>query len=135
GFIYGNEPGEFPTDTLKAFRIGASQMRALANGQSDAIGAGYQGGNIVISANGSDPSTGIVWASLPEGNTDGLQMGRLRAYHAWEFSGGLFQALWSNEGEDYSFARFNQPLVANGKVFLPTFSGAVVVYGLLPEER
>jgi hypothetical protein len=31
-----------------------------------------------------------------------------------------------------NIAKFAQPVVANGKVFVPTFSNQLVVYGLLP---
>jgi len=138
GFAYGTEPG-FPIDSLKAFSLGgtAEGVALSAIGQSDGVGVGYQGSNIVISANGWDQSTGIVWAHTPASNTSQLQTGYLRAYSASDFSGGLFKALWDNSGdEDVNlFAKYNQPLVANGKVFLPTFSGQVIVYGLLSENR
>ena len=32
-----------------------------------------------------------------------------------------------------SLAKFNTPIVANGKVYVATFSEQVVVYGLLPD--
>jgi len=40
--------------------------------------------------------------------------------------------LWSTErlGENWSFAKFCCPTVANGKVYLATFSDQVRVYGL-----
>lgn len=134
GFIYGTEPG-FPVDTLKGFYVdpSASTVSIQADGQSDGVGVGYQGANVVISANGNDPSTGIVWAQTPAGNTKFLQPGYLRAYHASEVANGWFQELWNNMGDEEStfFAKFNQPLVANGKVYVPTFSSKVVIYGLV----
>ncbi|MGH9722419.1 MAG: hypothetical protein ACRD8O_19585 [Bryobacteraceae bacterium] len=133
GFFW--EP-PFPTDTLKAFVFTAEGLALAANGQSDGIGVGYQGANIVVSANGNDPATGIVWAHVPSDNSPDLQNGYLRAYHATDFSKGVFKELWNNvDDEPASFAKFNQPLVANGKVFLPTFSSKVIVYGLTAAAR
>jgi hypothetical protein len=136
GFIYGPQP-PFPTDTLKAYALNArgSSARLVANGQTDGTGVGYQGANLMISANGNDSSTGIVWAYVPALNTLELQPGYLHAYSASDFSGGMFQELWNNNIPDSpdqgcEFAKFTQPVVANGKVFLPTFCGKVIVYGL-----
>jgi hypothetical protein len=141
GYIYGTEPG-YPTDTLKAFAVDDSSSAGtlLADGQSDGIGAGYQGANIVVSANGDDPSTGILWAYVPASNTSWLQPGYLHAYNAVDFGNGVFHELWNNidlDAEDAGafLSKFNQPLVANGKVFLPTFSGKLIIYGLLPPSE
>jgi hypothetical protein len=138
GYINGTDPG-FPTDTMKAFAVGESSSAGalVADGQSDGTGAGYQGANIVISANGDDPATGIVWAYVPSSNTSWLQPGILHAYNASDFSNGVFHELWNNADLDPAdagafIAKFNNPLIANGKVFLPTFSGKAIVYGLLP---
>ena len=140
GYIHGTEPG-FPTDTLKAFGLDetSSPGALLADGQTDGIGAGYQGANIVVSANGNDPATGILWAYVPTSNTSWLQPGYLHAYHAADFANGVFHELWNNvdldpADTDSFLAKFNQPLVAGGKVFLPTFSGKLIIYGLLPAE-
>jgi hypothetical protein len=136
GLGYGPAP-PFPTDTLKAFSLNSdgSAAQLVANGQSDGTAVGYQGANLAISANGQDPSTGIVWAYTPALSTIGLQPGYLHAYHASNFAGGIFQELWNNNTPDSpdrgcSFAKFTQPLIANGKVFLPTFCGKVIVYGI-----
>ena len=38
--------------------------------------------------------------------------------------------LWNDLGSgDYSFAKFVPPTVANGRIFLPTWSNSVRVYG------
>ncbi len=130
----------FPVDYLKAFQLSSdyTTMNSIAVGQSDGIGAGHQGANIVISANGNDPATGIVWAEVPNENTPGPQPGYLHAYSASDFSNGMFHELWNNTQDDEdsgcAHAKFNQPLIANGKVFLPTFQGRVIVYGLLDAQ-
>ena len=130
----------FPTDSLKAltWTPDYTSMSLLAQGQTDGIGAGHQGANIVISANGDDPATGIVWAATPSENTPGPQPGFLHAYNATDFSQGIFHELWNNtqdpEDSGCAHAKFSQPLVANGKVFLPTFQGRVIVYGLLDAQ-
>jgi hypothetical protein len=127
----------FPTDFLKAFALTPdfTAMNLLAQGQTDGTSVGYQGAAIVISANGADPTSGIVWASTPTENTPGPEPGFLHAYSASDFSNGIFHELWNNtqdaEDSGCAYAKFSQPLVANGKVFLPTFQGRVIVYGLL----
>jgi hypothetical protein len=138
GYINGTDPG-FPTDTLKALSLDpySGAVTLLANGQSDGVAVGYQGSNIVISANGYDPSTAILWAHTPNSNTSWLQPADLHAYSASDFSNGILHELWNNIGLDPAdagafLAKFSAPLIANGKVFLPTFSGKVIVYGFLP---
>jgi K319L-like, PKD domain len=83
-----------------------------------------RGGMLSISADGVKPGTGILWANT----------GELRAFDAADVS----HELWNSEqnGERDKFgeaAKYNTPVVANGKVYLATFSNQIVVYGLLPE--
>jgi hypothetical protein len=124
----------FPTDVLKAYAVASDgSVHQVASGQSDGVGLGYQGAGLAISSNGSDPSSGIVWAMTPTDNGAWLRPGVLRAYAA--SSTAIFQQLWSDADAatgdgGYYWAKFNQPLVANGRVYTPTFSGEVVVYGL-----
>jgi hypothetical protein len=59
--------------------------------------------------------------------------GILRAYNA----NNLGTELWNsrmNPGRDDigNFAKFVSPTVANGKVYMATFSNTVNVYGILP---
>jgi len=135
---YSNQDGvPYHTDTLKSFRIQVDgSTNLVASGQTDAVGVGYQGAGLAISSNGSDPQSAIVWAATPDGNGQWLRPGHLRAYAA--ASTGVFQELWSDTdvpdpagAAAHNWAKFSQPLIANGRVYLPTFSGAVLVFGLL----
>jgi hypothetical protein len=97
------------------------------------------GGFLSISANGN--SNGILWASTPF-NADAVTTTVQGVLYA--FNADTLQPLWSDKDNDSRdevgyMAKFVPPLVANGKVYVPTFgalgttngSGALVVYGLL----
>jgi hypothetical protein len=101
------------------------------------------GGILSISADGDARGTGILWASVPY-NTDGspgnaavggglnnVVRGVLHAFNAENIAPDLWNSE-SNSSRDGSFlfAKFNTPVVANGRVYMATFSNAVNVYGL-----
>jgi hypothetical protein len=84
------------------------------------------GGFLTLSASGTDAATGIVWATMPfNGNANHeVVRGALRAFDASDVSKGQ---LWGsedtgnpNDGVGF-FAKFNPPVVANGKVFITAF--------------
>jgi hypothetical protein len=104
------------------------------------------GAMLSISSNGRRADTGIVWASLPELGKNALHAvvpGRLVAFAASPIKGEL-QELWRSDRfpahasatqrrvavNEYKFAKFAYPTIADGKVFLATFSGQVLVFGL-----
>jgi hypothetical protein len=127
----------FPTDVLKAYSVSPDgSVKQVAAGQTDGVGVGYQGAGLAISSNLNDPASGIVWALTPTDNNGWLRPGVLRAYAA--SSTGVFQQLWSDADPvtgngGYYLSRLSQPLIANGRVYVPTFSSQVVVYGVLPQ--
>jgi hypothetical protein len=85
-----------------------------------------------ISANGS--SSGILWAPIAqlEGQIPGVT-GVLHALNASNLASDLWNSeLNPNRDRVGNFSKFNPPTVANGKVYLGTFSGQVVAYGLNP---
>ena len=92
------------------------------------------GGFLSISANGDAAGTGILWANTPySGSAEGwTQPGILHAFDA----SNVATELWNSRqvpGDDFGyFAKFVPPTVANGKVYMATFSNQVAVYGLLP---
>jgi hypothetical protein len=95
------------------------------------------GGILTLSADGDRDGTAIVWASHPT-DDDGMNqtvLGTLRAYDARNLNNELWTSDMDASGADRvgSFAKFCPPVVANGKVYLATFSRELVVYGLLSE--
>ena len=91
----------------------------------------FPGGALSISANGA--TNGILWATTPIttariSNAPGV----LHAYDATNVGNELWNSYQNQARDDYGYyAKFNPPTVANGKVYVPTFSNALVVYGLL----
>lgn len=92
------------------------------------------GGMLSISASGSTAHSGILWASLPlTGNALIADVpGRLLAFDAESLD-----KLWDSNTRPTEdgvgiFAKFSPPTIANGHVYLATFSGCLNVYGTLP---
>ena len=97
--------------------------------------AGQPGGLLALSAQGTNAGSGILWAvhQLTGDANQRVRPGILRAYNAQNVS----TELWNSEqlsARDSvgNFGKFVAPTVANGKVYLATFSNRLNVYGLLP---
>ena len=93
------------------------------------VNSDYPWQGIAISASGD--SGGILWLAVGDHNQEDVP-GTLLAFDATD----LTRLLWTSEMNPDSdrlggFAKFVTPTVANGLVFTPTFSNALVVYGLL----
>ena len=93
---------------------------------------GQTGAMLSVSSNDRMDSTAILWASYPQ-NCDGENYncpGILRALDAADVTKELWNSgtyLTDNSG---TFAKFSSPVIANGKVYLGTFSNQLIVYGL-----
>ena len=99
---------------------------------------GMTGGMLAISANGTNAGTGILWGShqFTGDANQAVRPGIIHAYDAQDVS----RELWNSEQFSIrdsvgSYAKFVPPTVANGKVYLATFSNRLNVYGLLPGGR
>jgi hypothetical protein len=96
---------------------------------------GMPGAMLSASSNGQTAGTGILWATHPL-QGDALRAvvpGILQAFDA----GNVSRELWNSNmvpARDSigRFAKFVCPTIANGKVYMATFSNQLVVYGLLP---
>jgi hypothetical protein len=96
------------------------------------------GGILAISANGKRAGSGIVWAAQASAGDANHQAcpGILRAYDAQDVG----RELWNSDqvkGRDEVglFAKFVAPTVANGRVYLATFSRQLNVYGLISAQQ
>ncbi len=121
-----------------------------AEGTSAAIGSmyasndqrdhdGMPGAMLSLSANGKQVGSAILWASLPPfGNANKFSVDAvLTAYDAARFDDqGRLVQIWhshQNPNDDPGiFAKFCCPTIADGKVFLATFSNKLRIYGLRP---
>lgn len=84
------------------------------------------GGFLTVSANGTDAASGIVWATMPFSDDANMNVvrGAMRAFDASDISKG---EIWGSEDSGNAddglgfFAKFNPPVVANGKVYVAAF--------------
>jgi hypothetical protein len=126
----------FATKRITSFRAQGTQ---IASGNMDAPG-GMPGGRLVVSSNGTAPGTGVVWGVYPaQGNANSAVVhGALVAYHATTvLNGGKLKQLFHSDANPANnmgnFAKYSTPVVANGKVYVGTFSNKVVQYGLVAQ--
>jgi glycosidase/outer membrane protein assembly factor BamB len=130
---------------LRAFAMDASgRTRLLAHGSelasaalaraADGLG-GMPGGMLSLSANGRND--GIVWGTAPvDGNANmDVVAGIVRAYDASTFDppaseGGPagLRLIWQQAG--FTYSKFCPPVVADGRLLVPTYDGRVDVYRL-----
>ncbi len=105
---------------LRSFTFNGSQLSLF---QTATGNGGFGGSSPVVSSNGSQTGTGIVWVAQ-RGSTVTLQ-----AYDATNITNPLFTGnagTWSNKHQN----PFVSPMVANGRVFVGA-TNTVTVFGLL----
>ena len=116
------------------YNRGTNQLDPLAAVQFTAGGpTGHSGAMLSGSSDGTKAGTAILWATYAfSGDAEhDVSIGILRAFDATD----LTRELWNsrqNLSRDGAgmYAKFAAPTIANGHVYLPTFSNQVVVYGL-----
>jgi hypothetical protein len=100
-----------------------------------AVGAVKPGmtGGPSVSADGSDVGSGIVWAVTTQSTKSGGQApGTLRAFRAADVRREIYNSDLNRSRDGLGdFTKFAPPVVANGKVYVPTQTKTVSVYGLL----
>jgi hypothetical protein len=129
-------------DYLNAYRLTQGRFQTTPDSQSSTTapagvpgGApGMPGGMLSISANGNVAGSGIVWASHPYSANaiHAVVEGVVRAYDASDLTRELWNSKQNANRDDIgNFAKFCPPTIANGKVYMASFSGYLAVYGLL----
>jgi hypothetical protein len=124
----------FSIQGMKKAPLRQPMLNAVPACQSDANhGMWMPGGLLTLSSNGATPGSGILWALVPaNGDSNSCRgvKGMLVAFNADDVT----EELWRSQGRDAALsdtadsfgllARFNPPIVANGKVFVPTAGDA-----------
>ncbi len=90
------------------------------------------------SASGNGAQNGILWASrVNSGNANNAtQPGIMHAFQAGALGTELYNTLQNSTRDNFgNFAKNPAPLCANGKVYVPTFSNKLAVYGPLTNYR
>ena len=124
-------------DVLRGIPFDRGTNRLDRTGEIDFLGTGgptgQSGAVLSASSNGSTDGTGILWASYAmSGDAESfVTPGILRAFDANDIT----RELWNNQQNAArdgagTYAKFSPPTIADGHVYLPTFSNRVVVYGL-----
>jgi hypothetical protein len=121
-------------DSVKAFAFSGTQLATAPSSQ----GTGAQlwpGGILALSANGQEHGSGILWATVvTSGNAedDPPVPGELHAFNAENVSIELWNSEMNATRDGFgNFGKLVPPLIANGKVYVATWSDQVAVYGLL----
>lgn len=117
-------------DNIKAYRYDSNRKKFNTRPIQGMMGnMGMPGGFLSISANGAQD--GILWAAIPYRDDAWVEIvrGSMRAFRA-----DTLDLLWSTDVNDpsdvFDFGKNVPPTVANGKVYLATFSDRLNVYGL-----
>jgi hypothetical protein len=114
-------------DVLRAYTFSPSTNRFNTTPASkNTIATQSQPASFAISANGDAAGTGILWAVLPDSSV-----------HAFN-AANVGSELWNsnqNPSRDAlpSYPKFTDPTVANGRLYVPTHSNQMAVYGLLSD--
>lgn len=144
GPVYWDSPNNGPVvylwgpgDHLKAFQFsnGSFQTSAITQSTMTSPAGNSNAAPLSVSANGSIAGTGIIWAALSFSGDSNQQTvsGILRAFDASNLSTELWNSKQNATRDDVgNYAKFVPPTIANGKVYLATFSNQLLAYGLLP---
>ena len=145
--IYWSSPNHGPViyiwsgnDFLKAYQLVNGEFLTTPVSQSTVLEAvGYSNSvPLSLSANGSRAGTGIIWAAgaLSSNANQQTVAGVLRAFDATDLTNELWDSRQSTARDDVgNYAKFSPPTIANGKVYLATFSNQLLVYGLLSSSN
>jgi uncharacterized protein (TIGR03437 family) len=116
-----------PFLSLKAFQIVNNHINPTILSETPAYASIFVG--LSLSANGSQGA--IVWMTTGDATKDGIP-GTLHAFDATNLANELWNSDLAGSRDSLgAFAKFVAPTVANGRVYVPTFSNTVAVYGIL----
>ena len=121
-------------DKLRAlsFNRGSNTFASNQVISNDLGPTGQSGAVLSVSSNGTVSGTGILWASYASSGDaeSSTTPGVLRAFDASDITKEIWNSQQTAGDGVGNFAKFCPPTVADGHVYLATFSNQVIVYGL-----
>jgi IPT/TIG domain len=121
-------------DALKAFSFNGATFASTPSA-TGTVADRWPGGILTLSANGETPGTGVLWATVATGGdaeNNPPVPGELYAFDAGNVATQLWNSYTNATRDSFgNFAKFVPPLVANGRVYVATWSQQVAVYGLI----
>nr|WP_321986531.1 PQQ-binding-like beta-propeller repeat protein [uncultured Lichenicoccus sp.] len=132
----GGENGNLRAWQIEADRSSSYLACSAAYASPAARGGGMPGWSLALSADGGN--RGIVWGMIPYGDANMEITGsRLLAYDAEDFAsfeggGGEIVPIWDSQQWNWTMLhpKFNRPIIADGRVLVPTYGGQVLVLEL-----
>ena len=122
------------SDRLKAFPFNGTMFAATPSAQGSVTNQIFPGGILTLSANGEAPGSGVVWATTAgsgDAENNPPVPGVLYAFNAGNVATELWNSTLNAARDGFgNFAKFVPPMVANGRVYVATWSDQVAVYGL-----
>jgi len=120
---------------LKAFPYSPSTGKFDEAGVVIGSAQGPNGANgtlLSVSSDGSKDGTGILWAShAASGDANqSVRPGILRAFDANDITKEIWNSNQNPNDNIGTYAKFVCPTIANGKIYMATFSNKFVIYGI-----
>ncbi len=115
-----------------AMEMADQKLTLSLSSESTISTTGFPPGALTVSSNGSIADTGILWAVYAPRVPDGKRDAVLYALKATDLSKVLWHSEMNTDRDAVGIiAKFNPPVVVNGKVYVASFSNRLNVYGLL----
>jgi hypothetical protein len=136
-YVSGANADTAQGDPIKAFGLANGQIN-LTPAMQTSLTYGYPGAGIVVSSNGAQAGTGILWALQPApcggGGCNPQGPAILHAYDASNLSIELYNSEQNTarDGMD-GYQKFTRPVVADGQVFVCSQS-TLYIYGQLRQS-
>jgi hypothetical protein len=122
------------SDPLKAFAFNGTTFAVTPSARSGVSNQIFPGGILTLSANGEARGSGVLWAAAAasdDAENNPPVPGVLYAFDAGNVATELWNSNMNSTRDSFgNFAKFVPPLVANGRVYVATWSNQVAVYGL-----
>jgi IPT/TIG domain-containing protein len=122
-------------DRVKAYAFNGTTFATSPSAQGGVTNQIFPGGILALSANHDTPGTGVLWATVATGGdaeNNPPVPGALYAFDAGNVATQLWNSTMNAARDPFgNFAKFVPPLIANGRVYVATWSNQVAVYGLL----